>query len=50
MHAGAAVIVIVPVVVAEITLLHHLRRDEGRRIVAAGPGIDPSQHRPAQEA
>jgi hypothetical protein len=42
MHAVAAVIVIVPVVVAEITLVHHLRRDEQRLIPAGAPGVDPS--------
>jgi ABC-type glycerol-3-phosphate transport system permease component len=28
-HAAAAVVFLVPIVVVEITLAHHLRRDEG---------------------
>ena len=41
LHASAAVIVIVPVVVAEITLLHHLRYDESRRTSVPSRGAGP---------
>jgi hypothetical protein len=40
MHAAAAVIVIVPVVVAEITLVHHLRRDE-QQLTSVSPNTSP---------